>query len=64
MRIFRRLDERDTRDSSKFPVRRRASLRADRSLMRDRAKGRLWMIIVALVFMVVLTFLADRWMHG
>jgi hypothetical protein len=32
--------------------------------MRDPAKGRLWMIIVALVFMVALTFLADRLMYG
>jgi hypothetical protein len=58
------LNDRDTRDSSDFPARRHGSLRAARPLMRDPAKGRLWMIIVALVFMVVLTFLADRWMHG
>lgn len=41
----------------------RHDLRSDTILMRDPAKGRVWMIIVAIAFMVALTFIVDRWMH-
>ena len=41
----------------------RCGLRASEFLMRDPAKGRLWMIVAALAFLVVATYIVDRLMN-
>lgn len=52
-------------DTRSIPLRiLRLGLRREKFLMRDPAKGRLWMIVFAIAFLVVATLLADRWMQS